>query len=121
MLNANWCRSLLAVGGVAMLTCLMTACGSSAPPRTAANVMVCKQFATYNNSALSAANPLGTFESQWQVDAVVAKPSAQLGSDVTDYLTLMNSGGFAPGSGEQTQTAQAAVAISNYCSAMAKG
>ena len=121
MLNANWCRSLLAVGGVAMLTCLMTACGSSAPPRTAANVTVCKQFATYNNSALSAANPLGTFESQWQVDAVVAKPSAQLGSDVTDYLTLMNSGGFAPGSGEQTQTAQAAVAISNYCSAMAKG
>jgi len=106
--------SLLAFASLAAIG-VVSACGSSGPVSTPADVTVCKQFNAYNNSAASAANPLGTFESQWAADA---PPSSQLDSDVNDYLSLMESGGWAPGSGEQTQTAQAGVNIENYCAAI---
>jgi hypothetical protein len=58
------------------------------------------------------ANPLGTFESQWQFDS---PPSIELEGDITAFLSLMEAGGWAPGSGEQTQTATDAYNIQQYC------
>lgn len=104
------CRLAPAISSLAVLTCL-AACGSSPPASTPADVTVCTQFAAFENNS-TGASPLGTFESQWQSDT---PPSAQLDTDVTTYLTLMESGGWEPGSGEQTQTAQAAVNVQQYC------
>jgi hypothetical protein len=110
MLLSHRCRLALAISCLAVPMCV-AACGSSPPASTPADVTVCTQFAAYENNN-TGANPLGTFESQWQSDT---PPSSQLDLDVTAYLTLMESGGWEPGSGEQTQTAQAAVNVQQYC------
>ena len=74
---------------------------------------MCKQWAVYESD--TGTNPLAKFEAQWESDD---PPSSQLDNDVTDYLTLMQAGGWEPGSGEQTQTAQAGVNVSQDCKAI---
>jgi predicted small lipoprotein YifL len=108
-------RGLLMAVALLAVVGAVSGCGSSGPVSTPADVTVCKQFNVYNSSGPNAANPLGAFESQWAADA---SPSSQLASDVANYLSLMASGGWAPGSGEQNPTAQAAVNIENYCASI---
>jgi hypothetical protein len=103
-------RRALALCGFVVFAYLIAGCGSSAPVSTPADVAVCKQWATYESN--QGTNPLVTFDSKWESDD---PPSSQLDSDVTDYVMLMQAGGWEPGSGEQTQTAQAGVTVSQDC------
>jgi hypothetical protein len=110
MMLFRLCRHALAFGCIVVFAYFVTGCGSSAPVSTPADVTICKQWSTYESD--SGENPLATFESEWEADA---PSSSQLDGDVTAYLALMQAGGWEPGSGEQTQTAQAGVTISQYC------
>lgn len=107
-------RCSLALCALTLVTCSVAACGNSAPASGPADITVCKQWATFENSQGN--NPLGTFKSEWATDVPPASP--QLDNDVNTYLNLMESGGFEPGSGEQDQTAQAGVNISSDCQAV---
>jgi hypothetical protein len=92
-----------------LITLAITGCGSSLP-KTSANVTVCHQIGPVLNGVHG--HKWDGFSSQLQSDA---PPSSQLDQDVTNWLTLMQSGGWAPGSGEQTETAQAAYAVVKDC------
>ncbi len=91
---------------------VITGC-SSGLPKTSANVTVCHQVGPVLNAV--SGHTVDTFTSQLQSDA---QPSPQLDQDVTNWLTLMQTGGEFPGSGEQTQTAQAGYAIVKDCEAV---
>lgn len=107
-------RCSLALCAFVLVVCSVAACGNPAPVSSPADITVCKQWATFENGQGN--NPLSTFESEWASD--VPPASSQLDNDVNTYLSLMGSGGFEPGSGEQNQTAQAGVNISNDCQAI---
>jgi hypothetical protein len=94
-----------------MLVCSVASCAKSAPVSSPADITVCKQWAAFEDGG-----SLSAFESEWESD--VPPASSQLENDVNTYLTLMQAGGFEPGSGEQTQTAQAGVNVSNDCQAI---
>jgi hypothetical protein len=112
-LNRQHRRSLV-LCAVAIAACSVAACGKSAPVSSPADITVCKKWATLESNQGN--NPLATFESEWESDAPPA--SSQLQNDVNTYLNLMEAGGFEPGSGEQTQTAQTGVNVSNDCQAI---
>jgi hypothetical protein len=104
--------TLLSAGAFALVLAL-AACAASAPSATPADRVVCHQFYVYDNpSAAGGGLDLHALEAQYQSDPA---PSAAVSSDMSSYLLLMESGGWAPGSGEQTQTAQAAVNVINDC------
>jgi len=86
-----------------------SSCGSGLA-RTTANLTACHQVGDVLNNVRG--HTLASFESEWPSDAPT---STQLDQDVTNWLTLMDSGGWAPGGGEQTRTAQAAYAIEQDC------
>jgi hypothetical protein len=90
-------------------------CGASPASATPADRVVCHQFFVYEATTATAANPLGTLASQYQSDSPA---SAAVSADMSSYLLLMHSGGWAPGSGEQQQTAQAGVNVINDCTAL---
>lgn len=91
----------------------IAACSGSPPSATPADRVLCHQFYVYDNSINSPGGiDLHQLEADYQSD-----PPASVGvsSDMSSYLLLMEAGGWAPGSGEQTQTAQAAVNVINDC------
>jgi hypothetical protein len=97
-------------GALLSLTTLTIVGCSSGLPKTSANVTVCHQIAPVLNAV--GGHSLSAFGAQFQSDT---PPSSQLDQDVTNWLAMMQAGGEFPGSGEQTQTAQAGVAIVTDC------
>ena len=96
------------------LAFLLVGCGSAAPTSTPADVTVCRQF----NSVMGSQPATHTWtwlESVFQSDP---PPDATLSNDMATWLNLMAAGGWAPGSGEQNQTAQAAVNVQQYCNSI---
>lgn len=107
----------IASAALAVLVIVLAGCGSAAPTSTPADVTVCHQF----NSVMGTQPATHTWtwlESVFQSDS---PPDATLSSDMTTWLNLMAAGGWAPGSGEQNQTAQAAVNIQQYCNSIHAG
>jgi uncharacterized protein YcfL len=102
---------------LAVLAFLLVGCGSAAPTSTPADVIVCHQF----NSVMGSQPATHTWT--WLESVFQSDPPSDttLSNDMTTWLNLMAAGGWAPGSGEQNQTAQAAVSIQQYCNSIHAG
>jgi hypothetical protein len=99
----------LAIVLLSLVAVMVVGC-SSGLPETSANTTVCRQISPVLNAV--GGHTFTRFESQLQADV---PPSPQLDQDVTNWLTMMQAGDEFPGSGEQTQTAQVAYAITKDC------
>lgn len=106
---------MLAAGPAAAL--VLTGCGSSAPVATPADRTVCQQFFTVMGTG-SATHTWTWLQAAYQSDP---SPDPALALDMTAWLDLMAAGGWAPGSGEQTQTGQAAYNVQQYCDSIHAG
>ena len=96
---------------------VLAGCGSSPPTATPADRTVCRQFNSVMGSQ-PAPHTWTWLESAFQSDP---PPDAALSNDMATWLNLMAAGGWAPDSGQQTQTAKAAYQIQQYCGSMHAG